>query len=103
MSCTCGTEKYKIDQCRFSAFKMRNIASASSDASGTVTSAGSLDTRNGVRADTIDGAVPSTQNSGLRRINFELDDLLLLREYDEDVDEPLLELVAAVASSSTGL
>jgi hypothetical protein len=102
MRCTCGTEKYKIDQCRLSEFKMRNIANASSDASGTVTSAGSLDTRNGVRADTIGGAEPSTQNSGLRRNNFEFEVLLLLREYDVDDDEPLLEFVAVAESSSTG-
>lgn len=93
----CGTEKYKVAQWRFKALMMRSMQRASSEASCTLTTSGSLDVRNGIREDIIGGAIPSIQNSGFRRIIFDWEFLLFFRE---ELDCPLLD--ALLESSSTG-
>lgn len=79
---------------------MRNIQSASSDASCTVTTSdGKVVDKNCVNGETIVGIVPSVQNSVFLRINFD-DELLPFLRLDElEVDL----LLTVGCSSSIGL
>lgn len=80
---------------------MRNIQSASREASCTVTTSdGNVVDRNCVSGETIDGMVPSVQNSVFLRINLD-DELLPFLRVDE-LDADLL-LLTAGCSSSIGL
>ncbi len=79
---------------------MRSIQRASSDASCTVTtSVGKVVDKNCVNGETIDGMVPSVQNSVFLRISFD-DELLPFLRVDELVVDLLL---TAACSSSIGL
>lgn len=79
---------------------MRNIQSASSDASCTVTtSVGKIVDKNCVNGETIDGMVPSIQNSVFLRVNFDDELLPFLRVDEVEVDL----LLTTGGSSSIGL
>lgn len=79
---------------------MRNMQSASSDASCTVTtSVGKIVDKNCVNGETIDGMVPSIQNSVFLRVNFDDELLPFLRVDEVEVDL----LLTTGCSSSIGL
>lgn len=92
-----------------SPLRIRKRARTSIEASSTVSRSGSFGTKNGMRGETIGGAVPSAQNSGLRRFwSLARVFLLFFREALNELDAAVKELALALLAlplfefSSTG-